>query len=100
MVNGRFLKRADKFPYIGSRVSSTETNINIRLAKARTAIDRLSVLWKSNLIDKLKRSFFLAAEVSLLLYGCTTWPLTKRMEKKVDGKYTIMRQAIINKSWG
>ena len=32
----------------------------------------------------MKRSFFQAAVVSILLYGCTTWTLTKRMEKKLD----------------
>ena len=54
----------------------------MRLAKAWTAINRLSVIWKSDLTDKMKRSFFQAAVVSILLYGCTTWTLTKRMEKK------------------
>ena len=44
-------------------------------------------------------SFFQAAAVSLLLYGCTTWTLTKRLEKKLDGNYTRMLQAILNKSW-
>ena len=46
-----------------------------------------------------KRSFFQAAVVSILLYGCTTRTLTKRMEKKLDGNYTIMLRAILNKSW-
>ena len=72
---------------------------NMRLAKAWTAIDRLSVTWKSNLTDKIKRSFFQAAVVSILLYGCTTWMLTKCMEKKFDGNYTRMLWAILNKSW-
>ena len=67
--------------------------------KAWTAIDRLSIIWKSDLTDKMKRSFFQAAVVSILLYGCTTWTLTKRLEKKVDGNYTRMLQAILNKSW-
>ena len=47
----------------------------------------------------MKRSFFQAAVVSILLYGCTTWTLTKRMEKKLDGNYTRMLRAILNKSW-
>ena len=34
-----------------------------------------------------------------LLYGCTTWTLTKRLEKKLDGNYTKMLRAILNKSW-
>ena len=47
----------------------------------------------------MKRSFFQAAVVSILLYGCTTWTLTKRIEKKLDGNYTRMLLAILNKSW-
>ena len=38
----------------------------------------------------MKRSFFQAAVVSILLYGCTTWTLTKRLEKKLDSNYTRM----------
>ena len=72
---------------------------NMQLAKAWTAIDRLLVIWKSDLTDKIKRSFFQAVIVPILLYGCTTWTLTKRMEKKLDDNYTRMLQAILNKSW-
>ena len=59
----------------------------------------LSVIWKSDLTDKMKRSFFQAVVVSILLYGCTTWTLTKCMEKKLDGNYTRMLWAILNKFW-
>ena len=37
--------------------------------------------------------------MSILLYGCTTWKLTKCTEKKLDGIYTRMLQAILNMSW-
>ena len=47
----------------------------------------------------MKRSFFQAAVVSILQYGCTTWTITKRLEKKLDGNYTRMLRAILNKSW-
>ena len=40
-----------------------------------------------------------AAVVSILLYGCTTGTLTKRLEKKLDGNYTRILRAILNKSW-
>ena len=89
----------DKFTYLGSSVSSTENDIDTRLTKAWTAIDRLSIIWKSDLTDEMKRSFFQAAVVSILLYGCTTWTLTKRLEKKLDGNYTRMFRAVLNKSW-
>ena len=38
------------------------------------------------------------AVTSILLYGCTTWTLTIRLEK-LDGNYTRMLRAILNKSW-
>ena len=69
-----------------------------RLAKAWTANDRLSVIWKSDLTDKIKRSFFQAPAMSILLYGCTTWTPAKRMEKKRDDNYTRILRAILNKS--
>ena len=47
----------------------------------------------------MKRSFFQAAIVLILLYGCTTWTLTKRLKKKLDGNYTRMLWAILNRSW-
>ena len=50
--------------YLGSSVSSTESDISMCLAKARTAIDRLLIIWKSDLSDKTKRNIFQAAVVS------------------------------------
>ena len=76
-LEGTPLKLIDKFTYLGSSVESTEKDIETRLTKAWTAIDRLSTIWKSDLTDKMKRSFFQAAVTSILLYGCTTWTLTK-----------------------
>ena len=98
-LNGSSLKLIDKFIYLGSSVSSTETDINTRLAKVWTRIYRLSVIWKSDLTDNMTRGFFQAAVVSILLYGCTIWTLTKRIEKRLDGNYTRMLQAILNNSW-
>ena len=91
-LNGSSLKLVDKFTYLRSSVPSTEADINTRLAKAWTVINRLSVLWKSDLTDKIKPRF-------LPLYGYTTWTLTKHMEKKLDGNYRRMLRAILNKSW-
>ena len=98
-LDGTSLKLVDKFTYRGSSVSSTEKDIDTRLTKAWTAIDMISIIWKSDLTDKMKSSFFPAAVVSILLYGCTTWTLTKRLEKKLDGNYTRMLQAIQNNYW-
>ena len=97
-LDGTSLKLVDKFTNLRSSVSSTEKDINMQLTKVWTAIDKLSIIRKSDLTDKMKCSFFQAAVVSILLYGCTTWTLTKRLEK-LDGNYTRTLQAILNKSW-
>ena len=98
-LGGASLRLVDKFTYLGSSILSTENDIDTWLTKAWTAIDRLSIIWKSDLTDEMKRSFFQAAVVSILLYGCTTWTLTKRLEKKLDGNYTRILRAILNESW-
>ena len=99
ILNDSSLKLVDKFTYRVSSVSSTETNINTRLEKAWTAIDILSVIRKSDPTDKIKFSFFQAAVMSILLYGCTRWTLTRRMVKRPNGNYTRMLRAKLNKSW-
>ena len=53
----------------------------------------------SDLTDKMKRTFFQAAIVSILLYECTTWTQTKWLEKRLNGNCTRMLRAILNKSW-
>ena len=42
----------------------------------------------------MKHSFFQAVVVSILLYGCTIWTLTKRLKKKLGGNYTRMLRAM------
>ena len=71
-LNDSSLKLVDKFTYLGISVLSTETEINMILAKAWTAINSLLVIWKLDLTDKIKLTFFHAVVVSILLYWCTT----------------------------
>ena len=92
------LKLVDKFTYIGSSVSSTEKDIDTWLSKEWTATIGYrsygNQTWpiKWNAVSSRQRSYL------ILLYGCTTWTLTKRLEKKLDGNYTRMLRAILNKS--
>ena len=55
--NGSSLKLVDKLTYLGSGVSLIKTYINTPLAKAWTANDSLSVIWKSDLTDKINHIF-------------------------------------------
>ena len=59
------LKLVDKFTYLGSSIESTEKDIETRLTKAWTAINRLSIIWKSDLTDKMKCSYVRIRDVVL-----------------------------------
>ena len=69
-LNSSSLKLVDKFMYLGSCISSTENDINMCLVKAWTVINRLSIIWKSNLSDKTERDFFQVAVVISTVWMC------------------------------
>ena len=79
------LKLVDKFTYIGSNISSTENDVIIHIRKTWTAVDRLSIIWKSDLSAKIKWDFFLPVAVLVLLYEYTIWTLTISMERELNG---------------
>ena len=91
------LKLVNQFILLGSNISSTESDVNIHVEKVCTSIDRLSTKWKSDPSDKMK--LFQCVTLLVLLYDCTTWIRTKRLKKKLDGKYTRMLHVVLNKSW-
>ena len=45
------------------------------------------------MVPSIKWDFLHAAVVTILLYGCTTWTLTKCIERKLDRNNTSMLQA-------
>ena len=97
-LRGQSLKLAD-FIYLGNIISSTESDVNIYLAKVRNATDRWLIIWKFDLSNKTIWDFFQVVVVSVLWYWCTTWMLAKCMEERQDGNYTRMQHAVFNKSW-
>ena len=68
-------------PYVGVHWSTSLMSLSLLLQQCPACLVRLTLV------------------ISILLYGCTTWMLTKRLEKKIDGNYTRMLWAILNKSW-
>ena len=57
ILNSGSLKLVDKFTFLGSSISFSENDINMQLAKTWTAIDRLSIKWKSDLSAEMKCNF-------------------------------------------
>ena len=97
-LNGETIDLENDFNYLGSFIASTEQDVNIRLGKAWAALNGMNNIWKSNLPDQLKRNFFRATVESVLVYGSISWTLTLALEKKIDGSYTRMLRAALNKS--
>ena len=84
------------FIYLGSGVSSTETYVNTHLAKVWIAVDSLSIKWKSDLSDKMKRNLW------LIQYYCTDAPhgrLQNALRKKIDENDARMLQVILDQFW-
>ena len=98
ILSGKRLELGKLFTYLGSNISSTESDVNIHLVKAWNAIDWLSIIWKFDLFDWTKRDFFPTVAVSILLCGCTTWMLTKRIGINIDVNYKKMLPVFLNKS--
>ena len=86
----------DKFTY-----SSTETDIDTRLAKAWTAMDRLSVVWKSDLTDKIKRSSRVDTDIWMhyidadKTYGEKAW---RQLHKNAAGNIEQVLEAALYKA--
>ena len=82
------LQLVELFTYISSNISSTESHVNIRIAKEWTAIDGSSIKWKLDLSHKIKQDFFPVVAVLILLYRFTTWIQARHIGKKLHGNYT------------
>ena len=102
--SGTCLEQVQDFQYLGSWVNESENNnkliiilytfirrkiqsqrkchcaqndFTLRKALAWNACNKMRPLWKYNLSNTLKSSFFRAAVGSILLYGAEGWTLTK-----------------------
>lgn len=98
-LSGQNLKSVDNYAYLGSDIPSSAHDIKIRIGKAWSALKGLTVVWKSNLKEDIKKSFFRSTVESVLLYGSSTWTLTKNLENTLNGAYTKMLRAVLNVSW-
>ena len=96
---GTKLKCVEDFKYLGSWVHKSANDLNIRIALAWTALNKMTIVWKSSLSRQLKIRFFRATVESVLLYGSETWTLTKALKKRLDGTYTRLLRTALNVSW-
>ena len=67
--------------------------------KVWTVIDRLSTVGKSDDSAEIKRAFFQAVVMWVIMYRCTIWTLPKHIKKKLCGNWARMLRFNLNKSW-
>ena len=72
IINLRLRNLDNQFTRIEINISSVKSHVNICQTKVCIAIDRLSIIWKSDLPDKTNWDIFQALAMSILLHGCTT----------------------------
>ena len=57
-LRGKKLKQVDNFKYLGSWIQSSEKDMNIRIGRAWSALNKMMKVWISNLKNYLQVGFF------------------------------------------
>ena len=83
-VDGQPIEIVEEFKYLGSYMSSTDKDVNARIALAWGAFSKLKKVLKSRSRLSLRVRLFNAACISILLYGCESWVMTPPLAHKLD----------------
>ena len=88
MIREREVEDVESFVYLGAKVDKqggTASDIRARIGTARAAFNKLNKVWNSSLLSQsTKTTIFKTNVVSVLLYGCETWRMTKGDEHKLN----------------
>ena len=96
LLNGKPLKRVDNFKYLGANMKSAAYDLACRKGQAWSAFWSMVNIWRDkNICLGLKLNIYRSAVLSVLLYGCETWALTKSMEASIDGFGTNCLRVIL-----
>ena len=82
--NGHKIKLITDFQYLGSWLNTTKRDIDVRIAKALSAHDKLKIILKSDLDKVYKIESFRATVESILLNGSESWSLTSLLTKRLS----------------
>ena len=88
VVDGEEVEEVESFVYLGSKVSKdggAQEDIRLRVGKASGAFNQLNKVWRSsNIFTKTKVKILKSNVLSVLMFGCESWRMTKNDEKKLD----------------
>jgi Reverse transcriptase (RNA-dependent DNA polymerase)/Domain of unknown function (DUF6451) len=87
-VGEDYIDEVDEFTYLGSVMSKdggADADVNARIRKAGQTFGMLFNIWRSpQLSQNLKIKIFKSNVLSVLLYGCETWKVTRRITARLQ----------------
>ncbi|KAI8486765.1 hypothetical protein Bbelb_355130 [Branchiostoma belcheri] len=96
-VYGQPIKHVTDFRYLGSMMASSKTDLARQKALAWTTFWKLQKIWRNPTFPTAtKIKLFNVTCVSVFLYGCETWVLTRDMEDKINSFATSCLRIMLN----
>jgi len=87
LLHGKQVEQVTSFIYLGQNLTMPRDHnceVGRRIGSAWASFNRVGQLLKNkNVPMKIKRKYFNTCIVPALLYGCTTWALTKKTETRL-----------------
>jgi hypothetical protein len=95
-LNDESIARVENFKYLGANMISSAYDLTSRKGLARSAFWSLKDIWRAEHIQlHLKIGIYKTAVLSILLYGCETWTMTKQMDIEINGFHTNCLRIIL-----
>ena len=102
-VGGDELERVTSFQYLGSIINkdiNSENEIKKRIAIATTQLAKMNNIWKTTNIKMITKLKLLKALItSICLYGCESWTLNKKIEKRLAAFEMRCYRRLLGISW-
>ncbi|XP_050513376.1 uncharacterized protein LOC126889292 [Diabrotica virgifera virgifera] len=87
-IDNMQIENVENFTYLGSGITEsggTENDIRMRIGKVQQAFSMLNPVWRSGeYTTRTKIRIFQSNVMSVLLYGCETWKVTKSLTDKLQ----------------
>ena len=103
ILNGEELEEVKSFVYLGSLINtevSCISEVNRRLCMARSTIENMTTIWKSQTISKsLKLRIARATAFAVATYGCESWAYSKKVTKKIEAFEMWTYRRLLRVSW-
>ncbi|KAI5721659.1 hypothetical protein M8J77_023562 [Diaphorina citri] len=102
IIKGEKLEEVQQYKYLGARITSDgrcTTEINVRAGIAKQAFWKHKNLFRSGVKLETKLKILKTYVFSILTYGCESWTLNERQEKKITAFELWCYRRILKISW-